>query len=290
MTKVRIRIDARELEYDGDNAAEFFAIAKLVFGFTGAEPAAAAQVAPEARPDEGPASTEEPPPSPAQPARLRGRGPGMATNLATVACYPSGPAKSPILSIYLPRAATVAAGLAVGTRLRTWFDGATGRIGLAKGDRGPRIAPGRSRMQLQFGGASLDLPRESRPGEECRWTASAGAITIAAPSWWPGRAHKSAPEEPPAPVTFAVVEPSRPTVSVRRPALPAAPKTGERIDGGTLIPVAERECMCHTCATAVATISCDVCDALFCPACWRSHLLTHRRPRPELGRQDVARA
>jgi hypothetical protein len=70
--------------------------------------------------------------------------------------------------------------------------------------------------------------------------------------------------------------------------LPAAPD--QRIDGGTLIPVAEREFMCHTCGAELATISCDTCDALFGPRCWSSHLLTHRRPRPELGRQDVARA
>ena len=141
-----------------------------------------------------------------------------------------------------------------------------------------------------------------------------------------GRARAAAPEAPP---VSARIEgaPSRKAAIARHPSPPAAPvialppqvrsntnngssentarathimrvqkqrrplSSGDsKIDGGELIPVADREFMCHTCETAVATITCDTCNGLYCPACWSSHLLTHRRPGAAARRDEVLRA
>ena len=161
-----------------------------------------------------------------------------------------------------------------------------------------------STLRLQFGGVKLGVS-EAHAATPCTWHVDLTArhIMIDLPPWWPkatsrpgpksdgngGRAREAAPEAPPVSVKIAEA-PSRKAATAHHPAPPAAPKDWEKIDGGSLIPVAEREFFCHTCGAAVATISCDACEALLCPSCWKSHLLSHRRPRPEGSREEVARA
>ncbi len=61
----------------------------------------------------------------------------------------------------------------------------------------------------------------------------------------------AAPEAPPVSVRIPPWWPIAKRIGDRAPSpSPAAPKAGEKIDGGTLIPLAEREWFCHTCQTA----------------------------------------
>lgn len=304
MTRVRIRIGERELEYEGENAAEFAALARSVFGFDREEaPELDGLVAAHAVPDDVPpavtTSTEDLAVEEPLPRAERLHGGRRRSDSVVVAASMTG--GCPCLVVYLPHATVAALGFNPGMRVRAWYDRDTRRIGLAVGDTGPKLQRRFGRLQIQFGGKPFGLARTAKPGEICKWEGSARAITIVPPSWWPrsegnpgsggngGRAREAAPEAPPVPVKIAEA-PSQKAATAHPPAPPAAPKDWEKIDGGSLIPVAEREFFCHTCEAAIATISCDTCEALLCPSCWKSHLLSHRRPRPELGRQEVARA
>jgi hypothetical protein len=156
------------------------------------------------------------------------------------------------------------------------------------------VSVSRVTVRIAPGGASLGL-RTAQPATACSWSIiSESKLIIDLPVWWPtehvsGRARAAAPEAPPVPAKIEDA-PSRKAAIERHSASPAAPRKGEAIDGGELIPVADRDFFCHTCEMQLATITCDTCNGLFCAGCWSSHLLTHRRPGAAAHQQEVARA
>jgi hypothetical protein len=169
----------------------------------------------------------------------------------------------PLLNVNVPRSVADQAGLKAGLCAHAEVSGPL--LFVTPSSTGPKVRDGSGRLHLLFSGHALGLPKKTRPSSYPAWIVHDGrSLEMVLPSWWP-----AAPN---------------PTGRVRT----AAP--GGRIDGGELIPVADRDFFCHTCEVAVATITCDTCNGLYCAGCWSSHLLTHRRPGSATRREEVARA